>query len=116
MQAPLRRGREETLGRADGVKRTGRSLLFGLLVVGLGTAASIAYTSQRLLVESMLRDNQALEGEREVVMTRTDRLSYEVAALASLARITEAVAADSGMVPLDWKDVVAIDGCAGGDR
>jgi hypothetical protein len=109
MQAPLRRGKKETLGRANGVTRTGRSLLFWLLLVVLITVASIVYTSQRLLVESMLKENQAIENELELSQKRTERLAYDVSGLASLARIQAAVAADSSMVPLDWKDVVVID-------
>jgi hypothetical protein len=116
MQAPLRRGREETLGRANGVKRTGRSLLFGLLVVGLISISSIVYTSERLLVEGMLKENLALEGARELARTRTDRLEFDVAALASLARITKAASADSSMALLDWKDVVVIDERVGGRK
>ena len=116
MQAPLRRGREETLGRANGVKRTGRSLLFGLLVVGLISISSIVYTSERLLVEAMLKENLVLEGARELARTRTDRLAFEVAALASLARISEAVSADSSMVSLDWNDVIVIEKHPGGGK
>ncbi|MFH1220060.1 MAG: hypothetical protein V1694_06360 [Candidatus Eisenbacteria bacterium] len=109
MQAPLRRGKKETLGRANGVKRTGRSLLFGLLLVGLVTISSLIYTSERLLVESMLKENQALENTLELVEKRTERLSYEVASLSSVKRIQDAATAGLSMAPLDWKDVVVID-------
>ena len=108
MQAPLRRGKKETLGRANGVKRTGRSLLFGLLLIVLVTVSSLAYTWERLLVERMLRQNQDLENTLELVQKRTERLSFEVASLAGVHRISESATADLGMVSIDWKDVVVI--------
>jgi cell division protein FtsL len=113
MQAPLRRGNKETLGRANGVKRTGRSLLFALLVVGLVTASSIVYTWQRLMVEAMLARNMEMENTRDLVQKRTERLSAEVAALASSARIREVSTTDSSMIALDWKDVIVIEGYGG---
>ena len=113
MQAPLRRGNKETLGRANGVKRTGRSLLFALLVVGLVTASSIVYTWQRLMVEAMLARNQEMENTRDLVEKRTERLSADVAALAGLSRVMEASTSDSAMVAIDWKDLIVIEGYGG---
>jgi hypothetical protein len=83
--------------------------LFWLLLVVLITVSSIVYTSQRLLVESMLKENLAIENALELSQKRTERLAYDVSALAGLARINAAVAADSSMVPLDWKDVIVIE-------
>ena len=85
-------------------------------MVGLISVSSIVYTSERLLVEGMLKENLALEGDRELVMTRTDRLEFEVAALASVTRITEAASADSSMALLDWDDVIVIDERVGGRK
>lgn len=85
-------------------------------MVGLISISSIVYTSERLLVEGMLKENLALEGIRELAMNRTDRLEYEVAALTSQGHITEAVAADSSMALLDWKDVIVIDERVGGKK
>ena len=109
MQAPLRKGKkEETLGRAKGVKRTSRSLLFGLLMVGLVAASSLVYTWQRLVIDTMLSENHALEKELEVIQKRTVRLESEVARLEGLDRIRDVAAARLGMVPLDWKEVIVI--------
>jgi len=116
MLAPLRRGKNETLGRANGVTRTGRSLLFGLVLVGLVTASSILYTSERLVVESMLEENLSRENALELIHKRTEKLAYDVASLAGIRRIQEAMARDSSMVVLDWKDVVAIDRPVGASR
>jgi cell division protein FtsL len=116
MQAPLRRGKKETLGRANGVKRTGRSLLFGLLLVVLVTASSLAYTWERLQVERMLKQNMALEGTLELVQKRTEILSCEVASLSGIRRIESAATADLGMVTLDWEDVIVIQRFTGGAR
>ena len=90
MQAPLRRGKTETLGRANGVKRTGRSFLLGFLVVVLVTVSSLAYTWERLLVERMLKQNLALENALELIQKRSERLSFEVASLSRLSRVQEA--------------------------
>jgi hypothetical protein len=116
MQAPLRRGNKETLGRANGVKRTGRSLLFGLLLVALVTASSLAYTWERLQVERMLKQNMALEGTLDLVQKRAEILSCDVASLSGIRRIEDTATADLGMVTLDWKDVIVIQKYVGGAR
>jgi cell division protein FtsL len=110
MQAPLRKGkREETLGRAKGVKRTGRSLLFGLVLVGLGAVSSLSYTWERLTVESMLEQNLLLEKQLELVQTRTVRLDYEVIGLEALDRIQLVATSELGMAAIDWDHVVVIE-------
>ena len=116
MQAPLRRGKKETLGRANGVKRTGRSLLFGLALVSLVTISSLVYTSERLIVESMLKDNEARENALQLIQKRTEKLAFDVASLGSIARIKSVVAADSSMVALDWKDVIVVKEHAGAQK
>jgi hypothetical protein len=116
MLAPLRRGKKETLGRANGVTRTGRSLLFGLVLVVLVTASSILYTSERLVVESMLKENLSRENTLELVQKRTEKLACDVAALASIRRIRQEIARDSSMVALDWKDVVVVEHAGGASR
>jgi len=108
MQAPLRRGKTETLGRANGVKRTGRSFLLGFLVVVLVTVSSLAYTWERLLVERMLKQNLALENALELIQKRSERLSFEVASLSRLSRVQEAAAVDLGMASLSWDDVIVV--------
>jgi cell division protein FtsL len=109
MQAPLRKGkREETLGRAKGVKRTGRSLLFGLLMLALIAASSLAYTWERLVVENMLRENLVLEQRLDLVRKRTLKLDFEVTGLEGLSRIQEIATAELGMAEIDWDDVVVI--------
>jgi cell division protein FtsL len=113
MQAPLRRGKKETLGRANGVKRAGRSFLLGSFIVALVTISSLAYTWERLLVERMLRQNLALENTLELIQKRTERLSFEVAALSGLTRIEEAAAVDLGMASMDWEDVIVVRGYLG---
>jgi hypothetical protein len=113
MLAPLRRGKKETLGRADGITRTGRSLLFGVVLVVLVTASGLLYTSERLVVEQMLRDNLDRENTLQLIQKRTENLAYDVASLASIKRIRGALAQDSSMVALDWKDVVVVDGRPG---
>ena len=110
MQAPLRKGkREETLGRAKGVKRTGRSLLFGLLLVALGAASSLLYTWERLRVESMLGQNLRLDKQLALVRTKTERLECEVVELGSLGRIQMVATSELGMAALDWDDVVVVE-------
>jgi hypothetical protein len=110
MQAPLRKGkREETLGRAKGVTRTGRSLLFGLLLVVLGAASSLLYTWERLRVESMLEQNLLLEKRLDLVRTRAEQLDCEVVKLESLGRIQLVATSELGMVALDWDDVVIVE-------
>ena len=116
MQAPLRRGRTETLGRANGVKRTGRSLLFGLILVVMVTASGMVYTWERLLVERMLRENLVLENKLELIQKRTEGLAFEVAAMSGLTRIQEAAADALGMTSLDWKDVIVVSGSMGAAR
>ena len=110
MQAPLRKGKkEETLGRAKGVKRTGRSLLFGILLLAIVAVSSLSYTWERLTVESMLKDNLILEKRLELVKTRTERLTYDVTCLETLSRVDSVAKAELGMVPLRWDDVVVIE-------
>jgi hypothetical protein len=110
MQAPLRKGnKEETLGRAKGVKRTGRSLLFGLLLLGLAALSSLLYTWQRQVVESMLESNLNLEKRLEAVTKETEILEFEVAGLGSISRIEILAKGRLDMVPLCWDDVVVIE-------
>jgi hypothetical protein len=110
MQAPLRKGKkEETLGRAKGVTRTGRSLLFGLLLVGLITLSSLAYTWERLTVETMLDTNAHLREQLELIQKRTEIIQYEVAQLEAAARVEAAARSRIGMKPLDWSDVIVLD-------
>jgi len=116
MQAPLRRGKKETLGRANGIKRTGRSFLFGFLLVVLVTVSSLIYTWERLLVERMLRENLTLENSLDLIQKRTERLSFEVATLSGLGRIEEAASTGLGMASMDWKDVIVVRTCVGGVR
>jgi hypothetical protein len=110
MQAPLREGKkEETLGRAEGVTRTGRSLLYGLLLIALAAASSLLYTWERLVVESMLEENSVLEEELILTQKRTEKLACEVTELGSLKRIEPIARSGPGMVPIDWEDVVVIE-------
>jgi len=110
MQAPLREGkREETLGRAKGVKRTGRSLLFGLLLVALGAASSLLYTWEGLRVESMLRQNLLLEKQLDLVRTKAEHLDCEAVELESLSRIQMVATSELGMAAIDWDNVVVIE-------
>jgi hypothetical protein len=110
MQAPLRKGKkEETLGRAKGVTRTGRSLLYGLLLIGLAAASSLVYTWERLVVESMLEENSVLEEELILTQKRTETLACEVTELGSLKRIEPIARSRPGMIPIDWEDVVVIE-------
>ena len=110
MQAPLRKGKkEETLGRAKGVTRTGRSLLFGLLLLGLAALSSLVYTWQRQVVESMLADNLRLEKRLEAVNKEMETLEFEVATLGTLSRIEGLAGGRLHMVPLCWDDVVVIE-------
>jgi hypothetical protein len=109
MQAPLRKGkREETLGRAKGVKRTGRSLLFGLLLVALVAASSLLYTWERLRVESMLNENLMSEKQLDLVRTKAERLESEVVELESLNSIELVATSRLGMTRIDWDDVIVI--------
>ena len=117
MQAPLREGkREETLGRAKGVKRTGRSLLFGLLLVALVAASSLLYTWERLRVESMLRQNLIYEKRLDLVRTRAERLASEVVGLESLSRIELVATSEFGMARIDWDNVIVIEEAQAGSR
>jgi hypothetical protein len=110
MQAPLRKGkREETLGRAKGVKRTGRSLLFGILLLALIAASSLAYTWERQVVETMLSENLLLERRLTLIQRRTEKLNFEVTGLESLGRIRRVAKVELGMTDLDWDDVVVIE-------
>jgi cell division protein FtsL len=116
MQAPLRRGKTETLGRANGIKRTGRSFLLGFLLVMLVTVSSLAYTWERQLVEQMLKDNLGLENTLDLIQQRTERLSFEVATLSGLGRIGQAASTTLGMSSMDWKDVIVVGTLAGGAK
>jgi cell division protein FtsL len=110
MQAPLRKGKkEETLGRAKGVMRTSRSLLFGLLLVGLAASSSLVYTWQRLVVEEMLDVNFNREKQLELVEKNIETLKCEIAALETLERIETLARCRLDMVPLCWDDVVVIE-------
>jgi hypothetical protein len=114
MQAPLRKGKkEETLGRANGVMRTSRSLLFGLLLVVLAAGASLAYTWQRLVVESMLAENLNREKRLEVISKKIEMLKCDIAACEALARVETRARDDLNMVPLCWSDVVVIERVGG---
>jgi hypothetical protein len=110
MQAPLRKGnKEETLGRAKGVTRTSRSLLFGLLMVGLAALSSLIYTWQRLVVESMLAENLSREKRLGLIEKRTERLKSEISGLEAAGRIEALAGAGLGMMPLEWNEVVVIE-------
>jgi hypothetical protein len=110
MQAPLRKGKkEETLGRAKGVKRTGRSLLFGILLFALIAASSLAYTWERQVVETMLIENLLLERRLTLIQRRAEKLTFEVTGLESLGRIRQVAKAELGMADLDWDDVIVIE-------
>ena len=110
MQAPLRKGnKEETLGRAKGVTRTGRSLLFGLLLLGLAALSSLVYTWQRQVVESMLACNLDLEKRLETIKQETEILECEVVALEALDRIESLAQRELHMALLCWDDVVVIE-------
>lgn len=82
----------------------------------LVTASSILYTSERLVVESMLRENLDRENTLQLIQKRTENLAYDVASLASIRRIQQVIAQDSSMVALDWKDVVVVEGHVGAAR
>jgi hypothetical protein len=110
MQAPLRKGKEgETLGRANGVKRTGRSFLLGLLLVGTATVSSLFYTWERLTVEARLAHNFKLESELELVRNQTELLSYEVAVLECAPRLENLARRKLGMDDLNWEFVYVIE-------
>jgi cell division protein FtsB len=110
MQAPLRKGnKEETLGRAKGVTRTGRSLLFGLLLLGLAALSSLVYTWQRQVVESMLASNLELEKRLEDIKKETEILECEVVASEALDHIESLARERLDMASLCWDDVVVIE-------
>ncbi len=110
MQAPLRKGKkEETLGRAKGVKRTGRSLLFAILLVAIVVGSSLIYTSERVAVEAMLTRNLAYEKQLRAIEKRTQWLVYEVTQLEATGHLGEA-AGRLGMRPLQWQRVFVISG------
>jgi hypothetical protein len=114
MQAPLRKGKkEETLGRAKGVTRTGRSLLFGLLLAALVAFSGLVYTWQRLVVETMLTGNLALEKHLELIEKTTETLECEVAALEAGERIEVLAQGRFKMAPLCWSDVVVVEAVKG---
>jgi hypothetical protein len=111
MQAPLRKGKKgETLGRANGIKRTGRSFLLGLLLVGTAAVSSLFYTWERLTVESQLDHNFELETELELVRNQTEMLAYEVAVLECSPRLETVARKELGMDELDWEFVYVIEG------
>jgi hypothetical protein len=110
MQAPLRKGKKgKTLGRANGVKRTGRSFLLGLLLLGIAAVSSLFYTWERLTVESMLGGNFELESELELVRNQTELLSYEVAVLECAPHLESVARRKLGMDEIDWKFVYVIE-------
>jgi hypothetical protein len=110
MQAPLRKGKKgETLGRANGVKRTGRSFLLGLLLVGTAAASSLFYTWERLTVESQLDHNFELETQLELVRNQTEMLAYEVAVLECAPRLENVARRELGMDDLSWEFVYVIE-------
>ena len=110
MQAPLRKGKKgETLGRANGVKCTGRSFLLGLLLLGIAAVSSLVYTWERLTVESRLSHNYELESELELVRNQTEMLSYEVAVLECAPRVEDVARRKLGMEEIDWELVYMIE-------
>ena len=110
MQAPLRKGKEgETLGRANGVKRTGRSFLLGLLLIGTAAGSSLVYTWERLTVESQLDHHFELETELELVRNHTEMLAYAVAVLDCAPRLETAARRELGMAELNWEFVYVIE-------
>jgi hypothetical protein len=114
MQAPLRKGnREETLGRAKGVTRTGRSLLFGLLLLGIVTFSSLVFTWQRQVVESMLEHNLGLEKQLEGIQSDNEVLQCDVVSLGALGRIETLAERRLRMEPLNWNDVVVMESVRG---
>jgi hypothetical protein len=110
MQAPLRKGKKgETLGRANGVKRTGRSFLLGLLLFGTAAVSSLFYTWERLTVESQLSHNFERETELELVRNQTELLSYEVAVLECAPHLENVARRKLGMDDLNWEFVYVIE-------
>ncbi len=110
MQAPLRKGKKgETLGRANGVKRAGRSFLLGLMLVAVAAASSLFYTRERLAVESLLDHNFELETELDLVRNQTELLAYEVAVLECAPRLEKAARSKLGMDDLEWEFVYVIE-------
>jgi hypothetical protein len=117
MQAPLREGKKrETLGRAKGVKRTGRSLLFGLLLVGIATGSSLFYTWERLVVESMLDTNLKMETDLELVRSKVEILTWQVTGLEAAERLEMIAQSRLGMTKIDWGDVTVIEQADGDSR
>lgn len=109
MQAPLRKGKKgETLGRANGIKRTGRSFLLGLLLIATAAISSLFYTRERLAVESQLERNFELETELQTVRNQTEILAYEVAVLECAPRLDEVARNKLGMDDLNWEFVYVI--------
>jgi hypothetical protein len=114
MQTPLRKGKkEETLGRAEGITRTGRSLLFGLLLIAVITVSCLVYTWERLVVESMLREKWTLARRLELIEKRSSILAHEVNLLKARTRVMPLAQADLGMAPVDWEDVIVIEEVGG---
>lgn len=109
MQAPLRNGKKETLGRARGVKRTGRSLLLLILMIGLVVVSGLTYTRERMEVEQLLIRCARLERQVKEVQQSIDLLTFEVASLEDLSRIEKVAQEDLGMAPIDWKKVYVLE-------
>jgi len=109
MQAPLRNGKKETLGRARGVKRTGRSLLLMITIIALVVVSGLTYTRERLEVERLLL--RCANHEREVKELRQsiDLLVYEISTLEAIGRIEAVAQQNLGMIPVDWKKVYVFD-------
>ncbi len=109
MQAPLRNGKKETLGRARGVKRTGRSLLLIIMIIAIVVVSGLAYTRERVEVERLLLSCANYEREIKELRQSIDLLVYEISSLEEIGRI-ETVAYESlGMIPIDWKTVYVFD-------
>jgi hypothetical protein len=110
MQAPLRKGKKgETLGRANGITRAGRSFLLGLALIGAASISCLFYTWERLKVEAMLSHNFELEKELDLVRNRTDLISYEVAVLDCAPRLEEVARRKLGMSEINWEYVYVIE-------
>ncbi|MGQ9603743.1 MAG: hypothetical protein ACUVUU_05975 [bacterium] len=109
MQAPLQNGRKETLGRARGVKRTGRSLLLIILIIALVVVSGLTYTRERVEVERLLLQCSNLERQVQELRQSIDLLVHETASLERLSRIEVIAQQSLGMIPLDWKMVYVVE-------
>jgi hypothetical protein len=74
----------------------------------MATVSSLVYTWERLVVESMLKENITLASKLDLIQKRSDILACEVTRLGARNRIAALAEADLGMVPLDWDDVIVI--------